>query len=216
MPDSPAVRRQPRSAVRRSQVLEAALACFSEHGIAATAIEDICSNSGASVGSIYHLFGSKDGLAAALYLDAVASFQAAVMRRLKPPTGALEAVLAIIAAHIDWVEKHPAHARFLQQARHTPTVAACADAMALRNRDFALHIGAWAKSHVDGGRLRKMPVDLLMAQLLGPTHEYVRGRLAGREPSAPGVAKRLLGQAAWRALGVDQGSADSRFSQGMS
>jgi len=202
MSSIPARRRQSRSVVRHNQVLEAALTCFSAQGIGETAIEDICTRSGASVGSIYHLFGSKDGLVAALYLDALASFQDAVARRLQRPIGAREGVLALVAAHIDWVERHPAHARFLQQMRHTPPVAAYVDAIKARNRDFGLCIGAWAKSHIEAGRLWAMPVDLLVAQLLGPTHEYVRGRLTGREPSSPAVAKRQLGQAAWRALGV--------------
>jgi len=209
MTDPPAVRRQARSSVRRRQVLDAALISFAEKGIAATAIEDICARSGASVGSVYHLFGSKAGVAAALYLDALADFQASVRRRLKPTTGAEDGVRAIIAAQIAWVEKHPARARFLQQMRHTETIAVHAEEMRRLNREFGRAIGAWAQRHGDSGQLQRLPIDLFMAQLLGPAHEYLRARLAGRQCAPRNRAIQLLGAAAWRALGVGRKDAHS-------
>ena len=60
---------------RRDQILDAARACFAEHGYAATTIEQIAARSGASNGSIYHHFGAKDGILAALYVSALASYQ---------------------------------------------------------------------------------------------------------------------------------------------
>jgi AcrR family transcriptional regulator len=210
---SPA-RRQPRSTARCREVLEAALACFAEKGIAATAIEDICTRAGASVGSVYHLFGSKDGVAAAVYRDALADFQAALRQRLGPEAGAREGVLAIIAAHIAWVEKNPERTRFLHEARHTETVAAHAAEIGDDNRAFGLAIAAWAKTHMAAGILRRMPGDLFIAQLLGPTHEYVRARLAGREAASASIAKRALGDAAWRALGSEGAAVDAKGKRG--
>src|SRR6266566_5134063 len=64
-----------RSAGRRSRILEAALACFNERGFTATTIEEICQRSGASVGSVYHHFGGKEGLAAALYVEGLRGYQ---------------------------------------------------------------------------------------------------------------------------------------------
>jgi AcrR family transcriptional regulator len=210
----PAVRRQARSSVRRRQVLDAALSCFAEKGIAGTAIEDICSRSGASVGSLYHLFGSKTGVAAALYLDALADFQGAVRRRLKPTTDARAGVCAVIVAQIAWVGKNPARARFLQEMRHTETVAAHAEEIRLLNREFGLAIGAWAQSHIGSRKLRRMPIDVFMAQLLGPTHEYLRGRLAGRQCAPRNLAVQLLGESAWRALGIERIEVDSTHKRG--
>jgi len=199
------VRRHARSAVRRKQVLDAALACFVQKGVEGTAIEDICTASGASVGSIYHQFVSKTSVAAAVYLDALADFQAAVIRHVDPAAGAREGILAIIAADIAWVEENPVRARFLQQARHAEVVAARAPAIADLNRAFGQSVAAWMVPHVAAGRLRALPVDLFIAQLLGPAQEYVRGRLSGRGGAGPEVAIEVLGDAAWRALGTDEG-----------
>ena len=51
---------------RRRTILAAALACFAEHGYEATTLGQIRERSGASVGSIYHLFASKEEIAGAV------------------------------------------------------------------------------------------------------------------------------------------------------
>src|SRR5215470_14374357 len=60
---------------RRKSILDAALACFLERGVAATTTEEIRDRSGASIGSIYHHFGDKEGLAGALYVEGIRSYQ---------------------------------------------------------------------------------------------------------------------------------------------
>jgi AcrR family transcriptional regulator len=186
--------------------LDAALACFVERGVEGTAIEDICAASGASVGSIYHQFDSKTGVAAAVYLDALADFQAAVVRHIDPTAGAREGILAIVSAHIGWVEENPARARFLQQARHAEVVVAHAADIADLNRALGQAVAGWMTPHVAAGRLRALPVDLFIAQLLGPAQEYVRGRMSGRGGASYEAAIEVLGDAAWRALGFGDGA----------
>ena len=202
----PATRRHARSALRRRQVLDAALACFAEKGVEATAIEEICTASGASVGSVYHQFDSKTGVAAAVYLDALADFQASITRSVVPEATARDGILAVVSAHIGWVEANPVRARFLQQARHAEVVAARAPEIADLNRALGQAVGAWMAPHVAAGRLRALSIDLFIALLLGPAQEYVRGRLSGRGGASPEAAIEALGEAAWRALGIGDGA----------
>ena len=205
-------RRHASSATRQREVLDAALACFADGGLDALSIEAVCRRSGASVGSVYHQFGSKAGIAAALYLDALADYQRTVGGVLKAATPAPRGVRARVAAHIGWADANPAHARFLQHTRHAEAMVGLADTIAAHNRAFAQAIGAWVAGHVASGRLQALPVDLLVAQWLGPAQEYVRGRLDGRDSTPPARAARLLGDAAWRALGAD--AAEPAASQG--
>ena len=51
----------------RQQVLDAVLVLFAGRGYFATSIQDISRESAVSVGSIYHHFGDKVGIARALY-----------------------------------------------------------------------------------------------------------------------------------------------------
>ena len=76
--------------------------------------------------------------------------------------------MAIVAAHIRWVERNPQRARFLQQARHTEVVTARAPEIADLNREFGRAIAAWMAPHVAAGSLRASLVDIFIAQLLGP------------------------------------------------
>ncbi len=63
------------SDARRRQILDAALELFLEAGVANCRVEDLFERSGVSVGSFYHHFGSKPGVAAALYLQIPEKFQ---------------------------------------------------------------------------------------------------------------------------------------------
>lgn len=55
------------AAARRQQVLDAATACFSERGIRATTMRDICQRAGLSPGAVYCWFTGKEAI-----IDAVA------------------------------------------------------------------------------------------------------------------------------------------------
>src|SRR6266566_8365174 len=95
-----------RSAGRRSRILEAALACFNERGFTATTIEEICQRSGASVGSVYHHFGGKEGLAAALYVEGLRDYQRGFRDVLERNPGAGEGIESLVRHHLRWVGAH--------------------------------------------------------------------------------------------------------------
>src|SRR5262245_6457081 len=103
---------------RRRAILDAALACFSTMGYDQTTLADIRQRAGASTGSIYHHFGSKEQIARSLYLDAVQDTQdhgiAALLRTRTGRTG----IEAQVHAYLDWVEANPDRARFLLWMRH--------------------------------------------------------------------------------------------------
>jgi AcrR family transcriptional regulator len=72
-PSGAAECRRAGAAERRRAILEGALEAFTSKGFAAATVGDVRRLSGASVGSIYHHFGDKEGLAAALYLEGIRS-----------------------------------------------------------------------------------------------------------------------------------------------
>src|SRR2546428_9865884 len=67
----------------RRRILDAALACFDEKGAGATTIDDICSVSGLSVGSIYHHFSGKEDISEHLVRDAMDDYRAGVVDSLE-------------------------------------------------------------------------------------------------------------------------------------
>ena len=91
-------------------------------GYEQTTLADIRQRTGASTGSIYHHFRSKEHIAASLYLDGVRQTQEAGVTALLRTRTARTGVAAQVGAYIDWVVEHPSMARFLFAMRHGPFV----------------------------------------------------------------------------------------------
>lgn len=184
---------------RRQVILDAALQAFAERGTAAATVDDVRRRSGASVGSIYHHFGDKEGLAAALYVEGLRSYQEGfltVLRREGGAERAERAVKALVRHHLRWVAAHPDLARFLL-AGQPP---GAAEAITPLNRELFGRMTEWFERQVDTGSMRPLPRDLLYATLIGPAQEFSRHWLEGRTQSSMKTAERALAQAAWDSL----------------
>src|SRR5690242_10873129 len=92
---------------RREAILDVALELFLAEDSDAT-IEEICRRSGASNGSVYHHFGSKDGIAAELTARFLGDYQEGFVAALQDG-----GVQGAVAHHLRWVVAHPDRARFL-------------------------------------------------------------------------------------------------------
>ena len=169
---------------RREAILDVALELFLDEESDAT-IEEICRRSGASNGSVYHHFGSKDGIAAELTARFLGDYQEGFLAALED-----DGVRAAVAHHLRWVTDHPAWARFL--LRHATGGARLAEL----NRAFYGQVDDWFARH----RLRELPRDVRAAILIGPAQEISRAWLDGTSTTRPDEAADALGEAAWRAL----------------
>jgi len=186
---------------RPTAILQAALECFSESGFAATTIEDIRRRSGASVGSIYHHFGGKEGLAAELYIEGLRGYQEGFLEALdRHPDDAEGGVRALVRHHLRWVERNPQLAQFLMNRRETELRVATEARLRELNRAFFPRVNAWVGGHARTGTMRPLPADLLEPILLGPCQEFARLWLAGRARSSLRSAERELAEATWRAV----------------
>jgi AcrR family transcriptional regulator len=176
---------------RRDDILDAALRSFDERGVLATSIEDIRAASGASIGSIYHHFGDKEGIAEALYVEVLGRYQDAFLATLRAAADAREGVRGIVAFHLRWAAAHPAETRWLLAGR--PSGAG----IAARNRAFFGEVRRWWDARP---QLRRLGLAELHALWLGPATELSRHWLAGHAPKPSRVSSDLLSDAAWRSL----------------
>ena len=189
---------------RQNAILSAALECFTERGFAATTVEEIRKRSGASIGSIYHHFGGKEGLAAELYVDGLGGYQAGLLEALEGKPDAEASIRALVRHHLRWVEANPALAKFLMNRRETELRLATEARVRALNRDFFPRVAAWMERHVHSRALRPVPADLWEPLLLGPSQEFARLWLAGRTRIALRRAERELAEATWNALRGDR------------
>jgi AcrR family transcriptional regulator len=193
-------RRQARSALRRQQIIQAALACLTEHGFSQTTMESIQRRSGASNGTIYHLFKSKEQLAAAVYLEGIADYQSYLVAELERCREARDGVFSVPRSHLRWVHEHFEWARFLFQARYAQFMATSETSMEKQNSAFAGSIARWFVRHVEKGSLKRLPPDLYISFLLGPCQEYTRLWVSGWARTPLGTASEVFGEVAWQAL----------------
>ena len=187
-------------ATTRDEIARAAAELFARQGYAATGIEQIREHSGASIGSIYHHFGGKEQIAAGVYADGLADYQAGMLAAIGRTAGAQEGVRALVTHHLRWIRANPALARFLFAGRDASVRLAGQSRVTELNRHAFAELMAWHRGHVRAGAMREAGFDLLYAIALGPAQEFSRVWLAGDTTTSIRRAERELADAAWAAL----------------
>jgi AcrR family transcriptional regulator len=184
----------------KRQLMACALECFEAAGLEATTIEEIRGRADSSIGSIYHHFGNKEGLVAALFFAGIDDQAALCEAGMAQASGARAVVEGMVRAYLSWVTAQPRFARFLYMAR--ASVAAGPDAEALRQRNRArfraLH--DWLARGVAAGEVRELPRETYLPLLIGPSEIYCRAWLSERVKAAPSTHAAVFTQAAWRAV----------------
>lgn len=183
----------------KSRVMEAALGHFSEVGIERTNVSNILKDAGCSVGSLYHHFGNKEGIAEALFIDGVNQFNSRLLAALLPEKTASTGIKAIVTFCCEWVTDQSELAGFLLSREATLSDKA---KMELREMDraFGQSIYDWFVPHVKSGALLELPKGMYVPLICGPTLEYSRLWLSGRNSRSPGDVASILAEAAWQSV----------------
>jgi AcrR family transcriptional regulator len=188
------------SAVRRRQILAAALDCFLRQGFEATTVEHIRDSSGASHGSIYHHFGSKEAIALALYEEGMQAYQQTVLEQLHRQNTAEQGVRALVTAHLRWTAADPNYSLYLTRVGTANASENTAERITAVNREFPRAVYDWLTPFIDRGEILRLPPELYVPLILGPAAHLARHWLLGRvEGDLVGQAD-VLADMAWRAL----------------
>jgi AcrR family transcriptional regulator len=193
------------STSRRDSILGAALECFNARGVSETTIDEVRERAGASVGSLYHHFGGKEQLAAALHVEGARSYQGGFLAELQEHRTARGGIQAIVRYHLRWVAEHRELARYMLAGNDAEVAASAATQLRELNRAFFAAIADWMEPHVRRGALRPFAVDLYDALVLGPAQEFARHWLAGRTTTSLSAAEPALVSAAWNAVRKPKG-----------
>jgi AcrR family transcriptional regulator len=185
----------------RRRILDAALTSFLERGYEQTTVARIMSGGGVSNGALFHHFASKEAIADALYLDAIASFQKGLWELVRTPPDSLQrAVRATIAHQMSWIEQHPDLARFVYMRGHLDWDSEGGSAVAALNRELAGAFREWMRPFVQAGEVAPMPMLLATAIVSGPAHAIAQRWLAGQLQRPPSEYVDELARAACAGL----------------
>jgi AcrR family transcriptional regulator len=187
---------------RKREILLAALDCFDAAGVEPTTIGDIQKAAGCSVGSLYHHFGSKEGVAEALWLSLIGEFNAAMLLRMRRAKTGEAAVRSVVAAYVGWSVRHPKSMRYLN-ARDIEFSAAGNRRKLALHREYIEAVFNLFAPFVRSGEIAQLPLHAYVPLISGPIEAYVRRWLAGEAPS-PKKVEALFADAAWNAVKGDQ------------
>jgi AcrR family transcriptional regulator len=165
----------------RRRILDVALACFLADGYEQTTIAQIRQRSGTSNGALFHHFPSKEAIAGALYVEAIASFQQGLWELVSGQPGSLhDAVHGAISHQLSWTQQHPDLARFVYARGQLDWSSPAGAELAARNKDLAAAFREWMAPLVARGELRRGPMLLITAVVSGPAHAIAQRWLAGQ------------------------------------
>lgn len=183
----------------------------------------VTGTSGVSVGSLYHHFGSFDGLAAALYARCLSGLLDAVLNALAaldavPPgegegsgessgvggegaeARAAAGIRAVVIGYLGFTREHRAAAHFVHASAYAAFLPAHAALVAEEKEPRLAGILGWLRPYAKAGLVVELPDALTEMLVIGPVAETARRWLAG----APGIdldeACHLLPERIWRSL----------------
>jgi AcrR family transcriptional regulator len=188
------------STERREAILDAALDAFIADGYDGMTIAEVRRRSGASVGSIYHRFGDKRGLAAALYVECLTDYQRGLIDLLASNPDAERGIRAMVGHHLRWVEANPRRAAFLFEHREPEVALTSADRVRALNQVLFERCREWLAPHQEARRVRRMALELVYVIVLGPSQEYARAWLRAPDRKGLTATERELARAAWEGV----------------
>ncbi|MGP4110467.1 TetR/AcrR family transcriptional regulator [Streptomyces sp. 4N509B] len=195
---APPKQRRGRDTVER--LLRAALAVYDEAGPEGFTLTAVTDASGVSVGSLYHHFGSFDGLAAELYARALEDLFDAVTAAVRAADGPRAAVRDGVTAYLRWSGEHAVRARIIHASPYAgylrPQTARLREG---RQARLGLLLEALAP-HLGAAGIRPMPPAVLETLVVGPVTVAVTRWLDGVPGFDLDEALRLLPDRVWASV----------------
>ncbi|WP_314245319.1 TetR/AcrR family transcriptional regulator [Streptomyces kutzneri] len=192
--------KQQRGEATVEQVLDAALRLYSSSGEAGLTLGAITGASSVSSGSIYHHFGSLDGVVAALALRSLEQLLKELGAALLQAADARSGIRAVVLAYLDYVQAHPDAARLV----HSVTADRLGMARAREIRDTQearlTPITLWIHAHQESGELAQLPAPLIESLAMGPVVAVVRRWLTVGDLDLEEAARELPDRI-WRSVG---------------
>jgi AcrR family transcriptional regulator len=198
------VPRQQATRTRKHQILDAALNCFLQQGVEATTIEQIRQASGASLGSIYHHFGSKEAIALAVYSEAFQQFSDHVLAQLATQKNLRTGLRTLVAAQLGWVEANADKFLYLSRVEMSDVSPPAAQHIAATIQNYFQAIYLWLQPYIDSGEVIRITPALYVPLILGPTSSFARHWLNHRLSLDLNDTIDTLAEAAWNSVRADQ------------
>lgn len=175
------------------RILKKALELFSEKGYDATSVREICEAAGITKPTLYHFYGSKEGVYRAIVEGALGRFQADMLQALSAPGPLRDRLVRMARTYVEATRREPDLARFVMALIHnSPRSAPATDLVGFYQGLLDALAGA-LDGAVASGELRPGSTDVRLLVLMGALGEAMHGHLlVGRPDLTPALAETLV------------------------
>ncbi|MEU9067913.1 TetR/AcrR family transcriptional regulator [Streptomyces sp. NPDC048109] len=194
--------KQHRGEVTSDLLLDAALRVYAEAGEQGLTVSAVTRASGVSLGSLYHHFGSIDGLVNALLTRWLGRLLDELADAVRHSPDARTGVRSLVHAYLAFVQEHPDVSRLLHSSRADQV--GMSRGKELRDVQEARMppLSSWALRYVERGELAALQPALLESLLLGPVVGVSRRWLTVGDIDLNDAA-RILPDRIWRSISAD-------------
>jgi len=181
----------------RYLVLDSALTLFTERGYFSTSVHDIGRAAGVSIGSIYHHFGDKEGIAGALYSQLNSRMESLIGDICRRHESAHDQARELIARLFELTETEPRAMEFMLYAKHREFLPEHGPVCS--SRPFEL-MREMVRRGMDNGEIRRMEAIVASTCLFGGALRMITGRLDGVVEQPLPTYLPEVWDCAWRAV----------------
>jgi TetR/AcrR family transcriptional regulator len=175
------------------RILQKALELFSERGYDATSVREICEAAGITKPTLYHFYGSKEGVYRAIVDGALERFTADLSRALSGEGPLRDHLSRMARAYVDAAVREPDLARFVMALIHNPPGSAPATDFVGFYNGILQQLARVIDAAVARGQVAAGPTEIRLLVFMGALGEAMHGHLlAGRPDLTPELADALV------------------------
>lgn len=181
-------------------ILAEATRQLGEGGYAAFTVASVRDALGLSSGSMFHAFASKAALAAAVYVEGMAAYQAEALAAIQGAPSAQAAVCAWVNTHLVWIERNRELSRYLFSTLPADVFEEAAQPLAAHNERYYAGLKALFTRATQAGLVGRVPHKVTHVLCIAAAHEYGRMWTRGLVEEPPTRVSQRLQHAALAAL----------------
>lgn len=175
------------------RILQKALELFSGRGYEATSVREICEAAEITKPTLYHFYGSKEGVYRAIVEGALDRFRGDLVRALEGGGTLHEQLRRMARAYLDGALREPDLARFVMALIHNPPQSAPATDFVGFYQGIVEEVGRCIDAAVARGEIAAGPTEVRLLVLMGALAETMVGHLlCGRPALTHDIADSLV------------------------
>jgi AcrR family transcriptional regulator len=175
------------------RILQKSLELFSSKGYDATSVREICAAAGITKPTLYHFYGSKEGVYRAIVEGALERFRLDMVRALGTQGALRDRLLRMARAYVDAGVREPDLARFVMALIHNPPRSAPATDFVGFYQGILDELARAVDEAVARGEIAPGPTDVRLLVFMGALGEAMHGHLlVGRPDLTPELADTLV------------------------